>query len=74
MQKFIICISNGIYDLPIGLPDNKNIDWNRYLCQTISPSSLPKLKQLVSDDKNYIPLFDILNNGFYIKIFRLKSK
>ena len=73
MEKFILSISNGSYDLPIGLAKNTTVDWQNYQYQTIKPIHLNKLKQIILDDKKYLPLLDILKQGFEIRIWRLKT-
>ena len=73
MRKFILTLSDGINELPLGIPDDEVIPWDKYHCSDISSEDIQLIKMLTWDWPNKALLFEILQKGLKIHIWRSKN-
>ena len=73
MRKYILTLSDGINELPLGVPDDEVIPWDQYWCSDIPPGDIWLIKMLTWDWPNKALLFEILQKGLKVHIWRRKK-
>ena len=73
MRKFIVTLSDGKNELPLGIPDDEVIPWDKYQCRDIQPDDIHLIRLLTWDWPNKPLLFEVLQKGLKIHIWRSKN-